>query len=291
MRILLQSGVKPDIYDRMSLRLFPNWPLNTEMQEICAILDCAGARKGVFEATRLHDDRLLRDLLYRGGDPNVRNAEGQTALMGAATIDDWEFALEASPLELLLRYGADPNAVDPRGQTALMWLAKTFTYVAEEKAEALIKAGASLEARDRDGETALILAASKGRTSVVQALLDHGANIEARDHRGRTPLLAAADWYAGIEGGQNLPSSGEALPILLASGAAVNARDRNGMTALHLVARNYNREDDLKRLLSAGADPNIADRDGVTPLSWACYYQNKASIATLRGAGAKVGLV
>ena len=54
----------------------------------------------------------------------------------------------------------------------------------------LLEAGADLEAKDRDGRTALILAAGNGHAETVRALLEKGANPSARDKAGRT----AFDW-------------------------------------------------------------------------------------------------
>ncbi|KFH15731.1 ankyrin repeat-containing protein [Toxoplasma gondii MAS] len=48
-----------------------------------------------------------------------------------------------------------------------------------------------LEARTPSGGTALTTAAAKGHTAVVEALLDAGANIEATDNYGRTALSKA----------------------------------------------------------------------------------------------------
>ena len=42
---------------------------------------------------------------------------------------------------------------------------------------------------DVDGRTAMINAAWRGRSDIVQTLLDHGADIEIADNRARTPMI------------------------------------------------------------------------------------------------------
>ena len=57
---------------------------------------------------------------------------------------------------------------------------------------ALIAAGAKIEARDERGSTPLHWAAMHGKTSTVNALIAAGAKIEPRNKRGVTPLHWAA---------------------------------------------------------------------------------------------------
>jgi len=49
----------------------------------------------------------------------------------------------------------------------------------------LLEKGANIEAKDNDGDTALINAAIKGETEMVKLLLEKGANIEARTTKAR----------------------------------------------------------------------------------------------------------
>lgn len=103
----------------------------------------------------------------------------------------------AQYLENLLRKTADANPpdvnhYDKKGITVLMAFA---TYLADEHdksglvigkiIDTLLAQGAKLDARNRQGETALLVAARHGNKHVVSKLLDLGANFHARDKSGR----------------------------------------------------------------------------------------------------------
>lgn len=56
----------------------------------------------------------------------------------------------------------------------------------------LLTEGADVDARDRYGQTALMLAAKHGRREVVRILLDHGAALDATAKFGLSALMLAA---------------------------------------------------------------------------------------------------
>lgn len=81
-----------------------------------------------------------------------------------------------------------------------------------------------LEAKDKDGSTALHCAAWKGHQAVVTFLLASGANVNAHnenDHWGTTALHAAAH-----------ANRTAIVQLLIDSGAEINATDMNGKTPL-----------------------------------------------------------
>ena len=83
---------------------------------------------------------------------------------------------------------------------------------------------ALLNARDKDGSTALHCAAWKDHRELVAFLLDAGADVNAHnanDHWGTTPLHAAAH-----------ANNTAVAQRLLDAGADINATDMNGKTPL-----------------------------------------------------------
>src|SRR3990167_2541232 len=79
---------------------------------------------------------------------------------------------------------------------------------------------------DSFGNTALIEAASFGRTDTVKLLLDRGSDINAVDASGTTALILAAE-YAPID----------TVRLLLKMGADINAINDYGSTALSVAQR------------------------------------------------------
>ena len=55
----------------------------------------------------------------------------------------------------------------------------------------LIEVGADLDARDKEGQTAILLAVAKNRVEAVRILIEAGADINAMTPRGVTPLDVA----------------------------------------------------------------------------------------------------
>ena len=96
--------------------------------------------------------------------------------------------------------------------------------------EALLEAGAEVDAKDNDGATALMEAARRGHAAAIAALLAAGAEVEAKYNEGATALMLAA------QGGH-----AAAIAALVAAGAEVEAKDDNGMTAL-MFAEEFKQE-------------------------------------------------
>ena len=114
------------------------------------------------------------------------------------------------------------------------------------------------------GDTALHLAAAGYRLEIVGLLLAAGADPNAAaNHRRGTPLHYAADGY--INGpAWDAARQVSALRRLLDAGAAVNAQDRNGATALHRAVRTRCAAA-VQVLLKEGAEPARKNKSGSTP--------------------------
>ena len=138
----------------------------------------------------------------------------------------------------------------------------------------LFVAGASRLARDREGDTALGIAARAGRTAVVETLLsEEKRQLDLADARGATPLMLA------IHSGR-----GAIARRLLEAGAAVDAADRQGETALSEAAFAADEEIGLA-LLEKGARADTRDRTGNRPLCYAAARGALKLTAALIDAG------
>ena len=80
---------------------------------------------------------------------------------------------------------------------------------ARELAEFLMANGADPNARSRDGDTPLHLAARTPTPEVLKALAAGGGDVDARNNRAETPLHEAALWGAGGDCGDFGRAGGE----------------------------------------------------------------------------------
>jgi ankyrin repeat protein len=108
------------------------------------------------------------------------------------------------------------------GRTPL--IAASTTNVRERCVELLLDAGAQLEARDRDGWTALYCASRYNHPAVVSILLAAGARVDSATDNGTTPLMIAA-----------INGHSDVARLLLDAGANREHRDNYGRTALDLA--------------------------------------------------------
>ncbi|MBU4498197.1 MAG: ankyrin repeat domain-containing protein [Verrucomicrobia bacterium] len=132
-----------------------------------------------------------------------------------------------------------------------------------------IKAGANVNAMNRQGSTALMGAAAGGFTDVVKVLLDNKANVRVRSQNGITPVLAAArNGHAQV------------VHMLLEKGAPVDAVDNYGQTAL-MYAVKGNHKDMAQVMVEHGADVNRMDGAGRTPVQVASDLKNQELVILL----------
>ncbi len=130
----------------------------------------------------------VRLLLDAGADVKAIHRLGdQTLTMAARRGVDKTKSSEAEAgveiMQMLLAKGADPNARGYWERTALM-VANT-----PAKVELLVRNRADVNVKDKDGETALMNAASRGDAAVVNALINQGADVNATDQKGATSIL------------------------------------------------------------------------------------------------------
>jgi uncharacterized protein len=233
------------------------------------------------DLAKQQDRAAVRALIAAGGDVNVAQADGATALHWAAHWDDVEMAglllragarinaandfgitplLLASAngrpamIALLLEASADPNLAGANGETPLMAAARTGNV---DVVQALLDRGADVSYKaPGNGQSALMWAISEKHSNVARRLVERGADTHARSTGGYSPLLFAA------RGGDL-----ESAKMLVAGGADVNDKTPDQTSALVVaVVRGHTAL--AIHLLEHGADPN-ASATGYTALHWA----------------------
>ncbi len=144
---------------------------------------------------------------------------------------------------------AGPDAPTVDGTTALH---RAISVNDAAKADALVRAGADVNAANRYGVTPLSLAAASANASLLELLLKSGADTKKADaalRDGRTLLMLAAR-----------TGNADAINLLVAKGGNVNvAETRTGSTAL-MWAAVENRPAAVRVLIAAGADVNARSK-------------------------------
>jgi len=213
-----------------------------------------------------HSD-IAKAIINKEVDVNAKDKGDGTALIYAAKNGNLEIA------ELLIKKGADLHAKDWGGQTALDYAStddiieiiqaqidldnQLINIVKDNKAGDVAKVlaqGARVNAKDKEGNTALIYAAENGHVAVAQLLIDKGAKVDAKGKRGETALMWAT-----------FSNRLETAKLLIEKGADVNEKDKYGKTAL-MFAAEHGHVAVAKLLIDKGADVNEEDKRGGTAL-------------------------
>lgn len=134
----------------------------------------------------------------------------------------------------------------------------------------LLRHGASLDATNSLGNTALHHAALYGELESVEVLLSCGADLHARNNLGQTPLIANSARNGNVD----------IVRALLTGGADINTFENNGMSAL-IHASKAGQYNVAEVLLEAGADKSIQDESGKTALDWATAKDDQSMIRLL----------
>ncbi len=213
-----------------------------------------------YEAMKREDIVAMSRYVDQLQDPNIRLADGRTALMLAAKLSSREV------VKKLLHAGAGINDRNLNGGTALMYSAIRGN---SETMMLLLEHGAEVNAAAKFGWTALMIAAAKGHAKITSILIDHGAEVNIRDVYRWTPLMRAS--FSGHE---------QAVAALLNdANIDVNAQDDNGATAMHHAATN-GYAGIVKLLLEHNASSSIKDRFELDPRGRA-IVNNHALIVSL----------
>ncbi|KAF9890532.1 hypothetical protein FE257_005937 [Aspergillus nanangensis] len=236
---------------------------------------------------RFQETLLL--LLETGGDINAQGSYGRTVLHICV--------FKTMPvLDLLLKHGANSNILDEKGNTCMHLLRSPLGN--PSFLTALMAGGARLDIpRPEDGFTALHGFAANGQLGDLSLLRPFVQDWGLTDGKGNTVLhLAAKEHHTGsktltalidlglnpnqrnLNGEQPIhmvkgqkESVKEALDILCAAGADLEARDYQGRTLLSKQISghpSYNCRDILPYLISRGANVNTQDYKGNTVLHY-----------------------
>ncbi len=215
------------------------------------------------------DARKVKLLLARGAQVNTQAPSGITALMVAA-----QYKGNSDSVRLLLQNGAKVNVEGKvRNDASALFFAAMSGDV--KTAKLLLAAGAEREPRmkllGQFTNTPVIIAATNDEVPMVRFLVEGGSRADEMDD----DKITALGWAV-------LCNHPESARVLLKNGANVNHVDNYGMTPLLYAASvDFGDTAILETLLSAGADLDARDKQGRTALALVKAYNHKRAAALL----------
>jgi hypothetical protein len=90
----------------------------------------------------------------------------------------------ANDVKLLIKKGVSPNQTDEKGTPLVALAATRKDNEGPNVLKALLDAGADIDAKDAEGQTALFYAVRQGNKSIIQFLLDRGISYYSPDNSG-----------------------------------------------------------------------------------------------------------
>jgi ankyrin repeat protein len=238
---------------------------------------------------------VLQTLLGGGADVSIRNIDGKTPLYLAVQEN------RISAVTPLLAYGSDIFAADNEGVTPFDRALKenspiltslitpetvqqsdsagnTLLHAAIKNRGDIKIAGLILDqralvnARNKEGDTGLHLAARLNEAETGELLIARGADIFATNSQGESPLYLAFVSPGGIRAWMINPLTME-------------ARDGVGNSILHYAAQ-WKLDAHIPFLIQQGAKTEMANATGETPLFMAVKYDGASTVKVLLDAGA-----
>ncbi|MDR6763111.1 ankyrin repeat protein [Flavobacterium sp. 2755] len=191
---------------------------------------------------------IVTYFLSKGTDANKTDKEGNTPLMAAAS------AKETAVLEILLPVTKNVNTQNLKGESALTNAVRTGT---PEAVALLLNKGADVNVKDKDGNNLGVYLVQSYKPSgkettadpfdaKAKLLQDKGLNLAAAQKDGNT-LYHLAITKNDIA----------LLKKITDLKADINAKNKDGLTALHRAAMTSKDDAVLKYLISAGAKKDI----------------------------------
>ncbi|MHC4661243.1 MAG: ankyrin repeat domain-containing protein [Planctomycetota bacterium] len=299
-----------DCNTQLHLAAAMGYPLTAEFMlfvygEICGFELEDWINEGNYEdASALHiaasggRKRIARMLIREGADYGIGDSHGYTPLDCAVRenhIGIVEIILAEDSKRRLLR-GRYVNALNVAAEHGRVGIAGLIIenggdhegegyleipmhvaviHAQKEFIDFLLNEGASVDAGNVFGETALCIAAENGKKEMAEFLISKGADPDKEGAHGWFPLHNAV-----------ARNHFDVVKCLVNKGADVNLTIYSNSTALHIAAEEGYLEI-ARFLVDAGADVNAADIHGWTALGLAEIFHHTDVSAYLRKLGAK----
>ncbi|KAJ8954490.1 hypothetical protein NQ314_007096 [Rhamnusium bicolor] len=185
-------------------------------------VDCRNKddKTALHEAAQFSQYEACKKLIKHGADINAIKRADWTPLMLACTKINGENSFKT--VELLLRNGAIVNYKNKDGWTALHLISREGDATI---LNLLISYGLDIKVKTKNGRTALHIAALHGNISIVKVLLNLDLNVNEKDSCGNVPIHEAV-----------LGNNIDVCKLLIESNANIFIRNNSDYSLIHLAA-------------------------------------------------------
>lgn len=230
-----------------------------ENNAVTNVQDSSGATP-LHEAVRYGHTAIAKMLLDSGSPVDSKDNLGKTPVLLIMPE-----ATRSELYSLLISYKANIAVKDMYGDTVLH--TATMTSVPVQVLDTLVKAGAEINERNKDGVTPLELAIENKLSSHIKYYAEHGADINSKDTKGNTPLIMAL---------KSKEAEDKTLETIL-NRENINSTDSEGNTPLITAIMANAGQEKIQYILSLTDDVNARNADGNTAL-YLCVLKNRRTI-------------
>jgi ankyrin repeat protein len=252
-RLLLRAGANINDKTAVGMSVLVTAALSGQREFALFALDNGADPSGddagysaLHSAVLRSDMVLAKALINRGANVNARQRAGspsrryQTFAFDKLMIGATPFVLatrsaQLDMMRLLASSGADVNLPLDDGTSPVMAAAQRIRGVRVNERQSLsaielaLQLGSKINTADHHGDTALHIAASRRRDSVIQFLVDKGADLNAKNKEGETPLAAVLKPLP--------PPKGAGIPVFDEYSSLVKGTERTAELLRKLGAR------------------------------------------------------
>ncbi len=191
---------------------------------------------------------------------NLQDCDGRTALHWAVGLRSW--AVVEALLDPAQGYDADTNTVDYQLSTPLS-TACSVDAPLPIFLKLLQRSMPVIDAKNDVGNTALILASSRGSVLIVRELLKHlpPSSLMHQNNTGQSALHRAVSRNSSETAEELIAAARKAFPDKTQFRVFMNLADKNGDTALHYASMENNQEIG-QLLIRSGADKERRNKAG-----------------------------